>query len=101
MMQPHILTTENPATSPWIVRERRKPVNQGGILDVLDKAATDSRFIAELTDQGLEALSRYHLTWPEKAALLSGDIRWIEAHIGKLSTRQRTWLECRLQQEIW
>jgi hypothetical protein len=101
MIHPLVLTQEKPVPRPWIVRARRKPVNRSEILDVLDRAATDSRFIAQLTDQGLDALSRYDLTCPEKAALLSGDIRWIEAHIGKLSTRQRTWLECRLQQEIW
>ena len=45
--------------------------------------------------------SDYDLTWSEEAALLSGDIQWIEAHFGKLDAAQRTWLECRLQQEKW
>jgi hypothetical protein len=58
-------------------------------------------FIAELTHHGDEALQSYDLSWQEEAALLSGDIRWIEARVGKLSPRLRTWLDCRLEQENW
>lgn len=76
-------------------------VNAAEILRVLDRAANDDRFIAQLTYHGSEALQDYDLTNEEKAALLSGDIRWIEARVGKLDARLRTWLDCRLQQEIW
>ena len=72
-----------------------------GVLEVLERAAADYAFIAELTHRGPEALEGYDLTPAEQAALLSGDIRWIEAHVGKLPPRQRTWLYCRLEQEIW
>lgn len=68
---------------------------------VLDRAADDDGFITELTYRGSEALRSYDLTVEEKAALLSGDIGWIESRVGNLNTRQRAWLECRLQQEIW
>ena len=71
------------------------------ILRVLDRAAHDNGFIAELTHRGSKALEGYGLTLKAKAALLSGDIRWIEAHVGKLDARLRTWPDCRLQQEIW
>jgi hypothetical protein len=71
------------------------------ILRVLDRAAEDNGFIAELTYQGSKALEGYKLSLKAKAALLSGDIRWIEARLGKLNARLRTWLDCRLQQEIW
>jgi hypothetical protein len=71
------------------------------ILRVLDKAADDNGFITELTYRGPEALASYSLTTEAEAALLSGDIRWIEAHVGKLSEPQQTWLWCRLGQEIW
>ena len=76
-------------------------VNAAEILRVLDRAAKDNSFIAQLTYHGSETLRNYDLTNEEKAALLSGDIRWIEARVGKLNARLRTWLDCRLQQEIW
>ena len=71
------------------------------VIKVLERAANDDGFIARLTYEGSKALTGYHLTLEEKAALLGGDIRWIEVHIGKLDNRLSTWLWCRLQQEIW
>lgn len=71
------------------------------VVKVLERAAKDPRFIAELTHNGSQALRSYDLTSEEKAALMSGDIKWIERHVGRLSKRQRKWLDCRLQQEIW
>ncbi|MFQ6035719.1 MAG: hypothetical protein ACE5NM_07715 [Sedimentisphaerales bacterium] len=76
-------------------------MSRESVLAVLDRAGDDYNFIAELTDHGSEALREYDLTWEEAAALVSGDIRWIEAHVGKLTDKQKTWLNCRLQQEKW
>ena len=71
------------------------------IVRVLERAADDPAFIAQLTYQGSEALKEYHLSTQAKAALLSGDIKWIQGHVGKLDERLMTWLSCRLGQEIW
>lgn len=71
------------------------------ILRVLERAADDDSFIAELTYRGAQALEAYKLTLQAQAALLSGDIRWIEGRLGRLNPRLRTWLDCRLGQEIW
>jgi hypothetical protein len=71
------------------------------ILSVLERAAEDPGFIAQLTYRGSEALKDFHLTAREQAALLSGDIKWIEAQVGKLDEHLKTWLRCRLGQEIW
>lgn len=71
------------------------------ILRVLDRAAADNAFIAELTYRGAQALEGYKLTLQAQAALLSGDVQWIEARLGRLDARLRTWLDCRLGQEIW
>ncbi len=71
------------------------------VMTVLERAAQDNQFIAELTEQGSNALQGYDLSSQEKAALISGDIRWIEKHVGSLTETQKTWLNCRLQQERW
>ena len=101
MLSANVLVRQEPATVPQTLRTPQRQGSQTSILDVLDRAASDNHFVAQLTHSGLEALAQYELTWREKAALLSGDIRWIEAHVGKLDARQRRWLECRLQQEMW
>lgn len=79
-----------------------KPLTEAeAVRAVLERAAADRAFIAELTYHGSEALSAYPLSWEAKAALVSGDVQWVEAKLGKLDARLRTWLDCRLQQEIW
>ena len=90
-----------PFVAPLTYLQHGGEANAAEILKVLDRAADDDDFIAQLTDHGSEALQQYDLTMQEKAALLSGDISWIEARVGKLDARLRTWLECRLQQEKW
>jgi len=94
-------TIDSLFTPIWVYPGHGTSVNRDEILRVLERAADDPAFIAELTYRPTQALSRYHLTRQEKAALTSGDIAWIEKHMGKLNKQQRTWLDCRLQQEIW
>ena len=83
------------------ISPRRKNNEAEGIVRVLNLAAVDDDFIAQLTDHGSQALEGYHLSPEAKAALLSGDIRWIESRVGTLTEHLRTWIDCRLQQEIW
>jgi hypothetical protein len=102
MFQENVLIQDKPATALWTLPGDGRGVSRKEILRVLERAAGDNSFTAQLTYRGNEALQGYGLTWQENAALLSGDIRWIEMHLGKkLDGRLRTWLDCRLQQEIW
>jgi formate/nitrite transporter len=71
------------------------------LLTVLSRASTDRDFMARLSQNPEEALQEYRLTNEEKAALASGDIKWIESRIGKLEEPLRTWLDARLAQEKW
>jgi hypothetical protein len=76
-------------------------VNRNEILRVLERAAHEPGFIADVVDRGSAALNDYRLTLPEKAALMSGDIGWVEEHVGKLTDSQCTLLNCMLQREAW
>ena len=72
------------------------------ILEILALAADDSKFLAELSDNTDKVLAEYYvLSWEERAALASGDIKKIESWVGKLDKRLAKWLYCRLQQETW
>ena len=87
---------------PWLhLTERGRDAEAKEILKVLRRAAADDRFIALLTEQGSKALQGYSLSRRARAALLRGDIRWVEGRVGRLNGRLRTWFDCRLQQEIW
>jgi hypothetical protein len=97
MLQSNVLVGDRLVVRPWIHVDYEK----AEILRVLERAASDRRFIASLTHHGPEAIRSYSLSTEAQAALLSGDIRWLEARVGMLDARLRTWPDCRLQQEIW
>ena len=81
--------------------EEQTLVHQQEVIEVLERAAADSEFVANLYYHGADALEEYDLTGPEKLALLTGDIGWIEEHVGTLTKTQKRWLEQRLSAEIW
>jgi DNA-binding NtrC family response regulator len=81
--------------------EEQALVHREEMIKVLERAAKDSEFTANLLYKGVEALEEFNLTGPEKLALLTGDIEWVEKHIGPLKPNQRLWLEQRLSAEIW
>jgi len=71
------------------------------VREVLKRASTDDQFGKRLLHEGSRALSGHSLSAEAKAAILSGDIAWIEKRCGPLSGEERDWLERRLQAEIW
>jgi len=81
--------------------EEQALVHKEEIIKVLERASSDNEFIANLLYHGVDALEEYDLTGPEKLAILTGDVEWIEKHIGQLKPNQRLWLEQRLSAEIW
>jgi hypothetical protein len=76
-------------------------IHKDEVIRVLERAAVDSEFVTSLFYYGPEALQDYDLTGPEKLAILTGDIHWIESQIGELTPPQKRWLESRLSAEIW
>lgn len=76
-------------------------IHKEEIIKVLERASYDSEFHAYLLYNGADALDEYELTGPEKLSLLTGDIHWIEDHVGSLTPIQRWWLEQRQSAEIW
>jgi DNA-binding NtrC family response regulator len=81
--------------------EEQALIHKEEVIKVLERASSDSEFIYSLLYKGAEALDEYNLTGPEKLALLTGDIEWIEKYLGQLTPTQRRWLEQRLSAEIW
>jgi len=89
-----IATTEKP--------EKQRFIHKEEMIRVLERTSSDSEFIANLLHYGVAALEEYDLTGPEKLALLTGAIDWIEEEIGPLTPSQRRWLESRRRAgQIW
>jgi len=59
---------------------------------VLERAESDDAFFTNLLEKGADALDEYDLTRPEKLAIVTGDVRWIEDQIGRLTRPQRRML---------
>lgn len=83
------------------VPEEQAVIHKEEITTVLEKAASDKAFAKDLLFYGADTLYDYNLSGPEKLAILTGDITWIEAQIGPLTPSQRHWLELRKNAEIW
>jgi len=81
--------------------EEQRMVHRTEVLRVLERAAADSSFVADLFYHGADALEEFDLTPAEKLAILTADVHWIEGNVGKLDERQRRWLDKRLAAEVW
>ena len=80
--------------------EEQAMIHIDEIIKILERASADSEFVYNLLHHWADALDDYDLTAAEKLALLTGDIEWIEKHIGPLTESQRRWLEQPLSAEI-
>ena len=79
----------------------QKIIHGEEVLKVLERAARDGNFSESIYNKGADALGEYDLTGPEKLAILTADINWIEKHVGKLTEEQKRWPLQRLSAEIW
>ncbi|MBN2126004.1 MAG: response regulator [Deltaproteobacteria bacterium] len=75
-------------------------VHREEMIRVLERAATDQDFVYDLLHNWADALDDYALTGPEKLALLTGDVEWIEGWVGPLTSNQKKWLQQPLSAEM-
>ena len=83
------------------IPEEQNLIHKTEMIKVLEKASSNSEFFTNLIEHAADALDEYDLTGPEKLALLTGDVEWIEDAIGPLTRSQRRWLDLRRSAEIW
>ncbi len=57
-------------------------MSKEAVLAVLERATEDTDFYRQLAQDYATALKEYELTSEEQVALATGDVRWIESHIG-------------------
>ena len=96
---------EKESTGPKIVKrietEEEKLIQKREVIRVLNRAAEDIEFWRDLMENGSEALTGYHLSSEAKAAITSGDLNWINTHIGELTQKQLKFIFKRLEREAW
>ena len=81
--------------------EEQTLIHKEEMIKVLERAASDNEFFTNLLEYAVDALEEYNLTGPEKLAIATRDISWIEEHIGLLTRPQKRWLQLKRIDDIW
>jgi ActR/RegA family two-component response regulator len=71
------------------------------VIQVLNRTWEDPAFWSDLMEQGSRALAEYRISSEAKAAITSGDLRWINANVGELTQKQLMFIYKRLEREAW
>ncbi|MDY6790894.1 MAG: response regulator [Thermodesulfobacteriota bacterium] len=81
--------------------QEEKLIQKREVIKVLNRTAEDEAFWTELMENGSEALEEYHLSDEAKAAIISGDLKWINDRVGELTQKQLMFIFKRLEREVW
>jgi ActR/RegA family two-component response regulator len=81
--------------------EEEKLIQKREVLAVLGRTADDMHFWSELMENGSAALADYRLSYVAKAAIASGDLKWINENVGELTQKQLKFIYKRLEREAW
>lgn len=68
--------------------QRTLDIQKREVLKVLSRTAEDKEFRRALMDLQTEALESYDLSLEAKSALLSGDLHWLNEHVGEFTQKQ-------------
>jgi len=81
--------------------QEEKLIQKREVIKVLNRTSEDETFWTELMENGSEALQDYHLSDEAKAAIISGDLKWINERVGELTQKQLMFIFKRLEREAW
>jgi ActR/RegA family two-component response regulator len=99
-----LLTQEQMAIKTDVKKAETKEqrlIQKREVTQVLNRTAEDSDFWRDLMENGSMALEGYHLSNEAKAAIVSGDLKWINENVGELTQKQLIFIYKRLEREAW
>jgi len=71
------------------------------VIQALNRTAEDKDFWRDVMENGPVALEAYQLSSEAKAAIASGDLKWINENVGELTQKQLMFIYKRLEREAW
>lgn len=71
------------------------------VIQVMNRTWEDQEFWTDLMEKGSTALDGYRLSSQAKAAITSGDLKWINENVGELTQKQLMFIYSRLEREAW
>lgn len=81
--------------------QKSKLIQKQQLMAVLDRTADDMDFWRQLMENRSEVLKEYTLSSEAKAAILSGDLGWINRNVGELTQKQLMFISTKLACEVW
>ncbi|MCG2777235.1 MAG: response regulator, partial [Desulfobacterales bacterium] len=81
--------------------EKGRLIQKQEVIRVLDRTSQDADFWRDLMETGSDALDGYNLSRRAKAAIVSGDLKWIKQNVGELTQKQLMFIYKRLEREAW
>jgi len=84
-----------------IAGEKERLIQKREVIRILNRTSEDEEFWRDLMEMGSEALEGYKLSSKAKAAIASGDLKWINEHVGELTQKQLMFIYKRLEREAW
>ncbi|MBU1744751.1 MAG: response regulator [Proteobacteria bacterium] len=81
--------------------QKDRLIQRQEVIRVLDRAYQNQDFWRELMENGSESLQNYRLSRTAKAAIMSGDLKWIRENVGELTEEQLLFIYKRLEREAW
>ncbi|UCF84474.1 MAG: response regulator [Desulfobacteraceae bacterium] len=81
--------------------EKGRLIQKQEVIRVLERTSKDVDFWRDLMETGSDALDGYNLSRRAKAAIVSGDLKWIKQNVGELNEEQLTFIYKRLEREAW
>lgn len=89
------------AKSSAIDSENYTSIQKREVLNVLNRTSEDDEFWTSLMEEGSDVLDEYALSFEAKAAIASGDLKWINENVGELTQKQLMFIYSRLEREAW
>ncbi|MCP3889826.1 MAG: response regulator [Desulfobulbaceae bacterium] len=84
-----------------VAQEESKLIEKREVIRILDRTAEDQRFWTDLMENDSEVLAGYNLSYEAQAAIMSGDLGWINRNIGELTQKQLMFITIKCGCEIW
>ncbi len=83
------------------VTEEQRIIQKRQVIQVMNRTWEDQTFWTDLMEKGSRALAEYQLSSQAKAAITSGDLKWINENVGELTQKQLMFVYKRLEREAW
>jgi len=81
--------------------EEERIIQKREVIQVMNRTWEDQAFWMDLMEHGSGALDGYRLSSDAKAAITSGDLKWINENVGELTQKQLMFIYKRLEREAW